>query len=120
VTRRAGSRRDDSRRVLRDEQTPGDRRTLTVELLADGRLVVDGWDLGSGVSGVFGEDVREYEWVWTVPAAAVKDAMVALGAEPGEHPLDVLERSFLTTGRDPGSTISDAGVPLEFWSRLGD
>jgi hypothetical protein len=46
--------------------------------------------------------------------------MAALGAEPGERPLDVLERAFRATGLDTGSTISDAGVPIEFWNRLGN
>ena len=43
-----------------------------------GDIVIEGRDFGAGVERIFG--YREYEWVWTIPAASVGALLHALQA----------------------------------------
>lgn len=94
-------------------------RTLDATWLPDGRLQIGGQDLGSSVA-VFGADFTEYEWDWTVAAADVPRIPVILGRPAGSDPIVAL-RSWTSAanGRDPGQQLKDAGLELEFWSRIG-
>jgi hypothetical protein len=109
-----------TRVVLRDSRDEGGSRHLSAALRPDGGLLIDGQDLGPGVEGVFGAGNTEYEWAWTVAADDVPAALAALGGEPGADPLAVLARWFGEHRTDPGSRLRDAGVPVAFWSRVGD
>jgi hypothetical protein len=94
-------------------------RTLWAILLADGRLRIEGQDLGPAVA-VFGEDFTEYEWDWIVAAADVPRIAEILGRTPGSDPIAALRSwSSAANGRDPGQQLKDAGLELEFWSRIG-
>ena len=106
--------------VLRDSRDEGGSRYLAASLRPDGSLSIDGQDLGPGVEGIFGAGNTEYEWTWTVVADDVPAVAAALGGEPGEDPLAVIVRWFGEHRTDPGSRLRDAGVPVAFWSRIGD
>jgi hypothetical protein len=88
----------------------GERRTLVVQNIRDergwlrrelhaeedGSLVIEGQDLGSGVSDFWGEGMGEYEFTRTVSPAAVAELRLSLGIGddlslrrwvPGSQPL---------------------------------
>jgi hypothetical protein len=47
--------------------------------------------------------------------------VAALGGRDGDDPLPLLAAwSTAHGGVDPGSHLRDAGVAIEFWSRVGD
>ena len=94
-------------------------RSLWATRMGDGRLKIEGQDLGPSVA-VFGEDFSEYEWDWIVAAADVPHIAEMLGRTPGSDPIAAL-RSWTSAanGRDPGQQLKDAGLQLEFWSRIG-
>lgn len=107
--------------VLRDQHDADGSRYLDATLGADGRLLIEGQDLGAGVERIFGEGIREYEWSWTIRPASVPAAVAALDGAPGEPPLAAIARwSAAHEGADPGKVLKEAGVPVEFWSRRGD
>jgi hypothetical protein len=95
-------------------------RSVDAELGDDGRLVIDGQDLGPQVQ-VFGPDFREYEWAWTIAPEQLPRVIEVLGGGPGDDPLELLIAwSKGRKGEDPGPFLRDGGVELAFWSRLGD
>lgn len=107
--------------VLRESRDATGVRYLEARLEPDGAVVIEGQDLGDGVEAVFGEGVREYEWRWRVDPGQVAAAVSALGGESGDEVLPVIERWFAAGGgRDPGSRIREAGVPIAFDCRMGD
>ncbi len=72
-------------------------------------------------SGSLGAGNREYEWGWTVAPAALATAVAALGGGEGEDPLRAMRSwSAAHPGKDPGSFLKEAGVPIGFWNRVGD
>jgi hypothetical protein len=95
-------------------------RSIWVTMLADGRLKIEGQDLGASVS-FFAEDLTEYEWDWIVAAADVSRISTILGRSPDADPIASL-RSWASAanGRDPGQQLKDAGLELDFWSRIGE
>lgn len=95
-------------------------RAISATLHADGRLVIDGQDLGPQVE-IFGEGLREYEWAWTAAPEAVPRVVELLGGRPGDDPLALLARwQKDNRDSDPGNFLKHAGAALEFWSRIGD
>ena len=54
---------------------------------ADGTVYVVGEDRGNGVSAVFGEDIRSYEWVYVIPPDRIPRLVEVLG---GSGDADVL------------------------------
>jgi hypothetical protein len=103
---------------VRDERG---NRAMWARRLDDGGLMIEGQDLGKVVSEAWGAGLTEYEWAWKLPAADVPRVSEALGGSADEDPLAVLMRwSREHEGRDPGIPIKEAGLPIEFWSRVGD
>ena len=64
-------------------------RSIWAVLLPDGRLKIEGQDLGPGVA-IWGEGLSEYEWDWTVAAADVPRLVEILGGREGDDPLALL------------------------------
>lgn len=107
--------------VLRDQRDDDGSRSLTTARTPDGGIRIEGQDLGTGVERVFGTGLREYEWAWTVAPDAVPAAIVALGGRPGDDPIVLLAAwAQANDGADPGMHLRDAGVGVDFWSRVGD
>ena len=102
-------------------QSRDDRGTRSVwaTRMSDGRLKIEGQDLGPAVAA-FGDGFTEYEWDWIVAAADVDRIAELLGRAAGSEPIAAL-RSWMSAanGRDPGQQLKDAGLELEFWSRIG-
>ena len=105
--------------VLRELRDDGGLRHLSASQCPDGRIIIEGRDLGPGVERIFG--ALEYEWAWTIGPDAIAAAIEALDGRDGDDPLRVLAAwSTVHGGMDPGSHLQGAGVPIEFWSRMGD
>jgi hypothetical protein len=97
------------------------RRTLT--LRDDGSLVLDGHDLGRGVSDVFGEGVDEYEFARTVAVDQVDQLRRALGVCGDDDELRAtLEERFARPGGSHAFELflTDHGIRSEFWNRIGN
>lgn len=107
--------------VLRNQRDAGGVRYLDATRLSDGGIQIEGQDLGPGVEEIFGAGLTEYEWTWKIPATSVPAVIAALGGHDGDDPLVLLAAwSAAHGGIDPGSHLQKAGVPIEFWSRIGD
>jgi hypothetical protein len=107
--------------VLRDLTDAGGRRFLEARRREDGGISIAGQDLGLGVERAFGQGLTEYEWAWEIGPQDVPAAIEALGGHAGDDPLRVLAAwSAAHGGEDPGSHLKGAGVPVGFWSRVGD
>jgi hypothetical protein len=95
-------------------------RSIWVTPLPDGRLRIDGQDLGPAVA-IFGEDFSEYEWAWTVAAGDVPRVSELLGGSPGADTVAVMRRWVVErSGSDPGQELKKKGLELELWSRIGE
>jgi hypothetical protein len=107
--------------VLRDSRDASGVRYLEATRHTDGGIQILGQDLGSGVEEIFGAGLREYEWSWDIEATAVPAVIVALDGRVGDDPMYLLAAwSTAHSGLDPGSHLQKAGVPIGFWSRIGD
>lgn len=107
--------------VLRDHHDRDGSRFLGATRREDGGVVIEGQDLGSGVEAAWGEGLREYEWLWTIDPDAIASMVLALGGRDGDDPLAVLaDWVARNPHRDPGNHLREAGVPIAFWSRVGD
>lgn len=107
--------------VLGRSRRAGTSRLLEASIGADGRLRIDGQDLGRDVAGLFGSGLSEYEWSWTIAAADVTAALAALGASSDADPLAALAAwAAQHPGEDPGRALREAGVAVAFWNRVGD
>jgi hypothetical protein len=107
--------------VLRDLRDAGGRRFLEARRREDGGIVIEGQDLGPGVESAFGAGLTEYEWAWAIEPHAVPATIEALGGHEGDDALRLLAAwSGEHGGEDPGSHLREAGVPIGFWSRVGD
>jgi hypothetical protein len=106
---------------LRDYRDAGGLRHLGATRTPDGGILIEGQDLGPGVERAFGAGLTEYEWAWAVPPDAVPAAVAALDGHEGDDPLRLLAAwSAAHDDGDPGSHLREAGVSIEFWSRVGD
>ena len=107
--------------VLRDFRDSRGHRFLEATRREDGGIAIDGQDLGDGVEEAFGAGLTEYEWAWRIEPQDVPAAVAALGGHEADDPMRVLEAWFSGHGgKDPGSHLKDAGVPIGFWSHVGD
>jgi hypothetical protein len=95
------------------------RRTLT--LREDGSLVLEGQDLGRGVSDVFGKDIDEYEFARTVAADRVDELLRVLGVSGDDDRRATLEERFARPGGSHAFELflTDHGIRSEFWNRIG-
>ena len=107
-----------SRKVtLRAERSGSDYRHLEAYLDGEGRLHIDGQDLGPGTAIVSSDG--EYEWFETIAAADVPRVVALLGGQPGDDVLDLLERDFTGAGSHDFETRlrqSDIPVDISTWS----
>jgi hypothetical protein len=95
-------------------------RSLWVTRLGDGRLKIEGQDLGPAVA-FFGEDFTEYEWDWTIGASDIPRVAELLGGSPGSDPVAVMGKWVRDrNGADPGQELKQLGLDIEFWSRIGE
>ncbi len=103
--------------ILRKENTPGDYRFLDAEIKANGDLVFNGQDIGSGVESIFG--YREYEWCWTIQKKYIQQFINTIN-EKGEI-LDLLEKNFSNErAAELHGFLKKNNIPFGFWSRVGD
>lgn len=107
--------------TLRNERTDRDSRHLWARVTGDGDLTIEGADRGPSVARFWGEGHSEYEWVITVRAAHVPTLIAALGGSVGDQVLPLPAARF---GEDERYVtkgfFEERGVPIEFWSRVGD
>jgi hypothetical protein len=101
--------------VLRHEDDGAGLRHLEARRTSNGGVVIEGQDLGAS---------SEYEWGWRIASGDVGAAVAALGGPAGSDPsqvLPLLKRWFdANGGLDPGTHLREAGVPIAFWSRVGE
>ena len=99
-----------------------ERGSRVLAITFDGDSIrIGGQDLGPAVSAAFGDDFREYEWDWTMRAKDMHRAIEVLGGSVPHDIVDALRRwAEANQGRDPGQFLSESGLELGFWSRIGD
>lgn len=102
--------------VLREERVGRDYRYLEAYLDEQGRLHIDGQDLGPGTAIVTSDG--EYEWFETYAAQDVPRIVELLGGKPGENVLDLLERNWCGAACDELERLlreSDIPVHRQVW-----
>ena len=107
--------------TLLHERTGPDSRLLQARYAKGGDLLIEGQDLGPTVEAFWGPGNTEYEWGMAIKATDFAVLTKALDGDPGEDVLALLARRFR---EDPDiaskSHLDASGVPIEFWSRVGD
>lgn len=107
--------------VIREEHSGKGSRYLSARITENGDLSIEGQDLGPGVEEFWGAGFREYEWIITVRAAHFPQLIAALGGMDGDNPLSLLAARCSEDERYASkSFLEDRGVPIEFWSRVGE
>ena len=97
--------------TLRSETSGPDRRYLGASIV-DNQLHIEGQDLGPKTSMVSRDG--EYEWIHVVARRDFPALIAALGGEPGEDILDVLERVATGDGSyELERLLRDGVVPCE-------
>jgi hypothetical protein len=98
----------------------GGTRHVWLRLTEDGAVMLEGQDLGRGVSTFFGEDFSEYEWSWELAADRLEVLLGSLGVAAGSPDLFEQLASRLKTlgGVEMEDRFREAGAT--FWSRLGE
>lgn len=108
-----------SSRTLRNESRGEDWRSLWLGLNENGDVTIAGQDLGPSVAQSWGDS--EYEWAITIKAADVPAYVRCLGGKAGDTVLDLVTACFR---RDSACVekqfLEKHGIPIEFWSRVGD
>jgi hypothetical protein len=93
-------------------------RHLWATLRADGTLIIEGQDLGSGVGGAWGSGLSEYEWAETIQPEDVAKLAAALGS--GDDVVAALAKRY---SDDPSFILKrfldEHGIPYRFWSHVG-
>jgi hypothetical protein len=91
--------------------------TVTARRGTNDELVISGQDLKSGK--VFGTEITEYEYEFTVTAADLPTVLRAFKAPPDADVLDLLEKAGaeVVSGGESHWLVEN-GVPAQFWSRM--
>src|SRR5262245_27832019 len=101
--------------TLRREVNGRDVRNLWAYLDEQGRLHIDGQDLGPGTA-IASED-GEYEWYRTYEAAEVPRIIALLDGQPGDDLLDLVERYAGDRSYELEQLLRESGIPsqLQVW-----
>ena len=103
--------------ILRDVKDADGSRLLQASLPSGGDIIIEGRDYGASVERVFG--YREYEWVWTIPAASVEALLNALLAT-GDVLSSLRDRFSGENAAEIGAFLESHGIATDRWSRVGD
>ena len=104
--------------TLREERSGKDYRWLGAYVDDDGRLHIDGQDLGPGTAVV--SDDGEYEWFETIAAADVPRVVELLGGSAGEDVLDVLERAWTgAQSYELERRLRESSIPVQLFTWSG-
>jgi hypothetical protein len=97
----------------------GGSRNVWLRLTKEGRLILEGQDLGGSVVKAFG--TREYEWTWSLAPEQVNDLLTRLHLEPPQSTdlLDFVADALKKLEKNEvDKFFEDAGAA--FWNRMGD
>lgn len=98
--------------VLRAERHDADSRYLWAWVDTDGRLIIEGQDLGPGTA--LASSDGEYEWVQKIAAADVPRLVELLGGAPGTDVLDLLEDRYTGRGSyELERLLREGDIPVE-------
>ncbi len=103
--------------TLREERDGDDYRHLAAYVDAEGRLHVDGQDLGPATAIV--SDDGEYEWYKTIAAGDVPRVVALLDGQPGDDVLDLLARNWTgARSYELERRLRESDIPVELfvWS----
>ena len=107
--------------VLREEHSGNDSRYLRAHLTEKGDLSIEGHDLGPSVEKFWGGGLDEYEWDITVRAADFPRLIAALGGTGRDDVLSLLAARCSESERYASrGFLEQQGIPIEFWSGVGD
>jgi hypothetical protein len=97
--------------TLRSEHHGADSRSLWAHLDGEGRLHIEGQDLGPGTELVSSDG--EYEWDRSIAAADIPRVVALLDGGPGEDVLSVLERWTGPRSYDLEARLRASDIPSE-------
>ena len=107
--------------TLREQCSGKDSRHLWARITEDGDLIIEGQDFGPSVEEFWGAGLSEYEWDITVRAPHIPKLITALGGKDGDNVLSLLAARCSENDKYASkSFLEEHGVPVEFWSRVGD
>ena len=106
--------------VLRDSKDSDGIRYLGASLKSNGDLIINGHDLGSGVSKIFGSDFNEYEWNYTVDSKNLSLLIKELGGNEKDHILQLIREKCTGMKAINLEEVVRKKVPHNFWNWMGD
>ena len=107
--------------VLRDSEDANGTRYLEARMSGGRDLIIEGHDIGEGVSRAFGEDISEYEWKYLIKKEDIPLLIKVLGGEEGDDILELIaDRCTGEGAQNLEEVIRDNNIPHEFSSRMGD
>lgn len=107
--------------TLRSTRDQDGSRHLCARLKNNGDLIIEGHDLGPGVSKCFGPEITEYEWSWIIYKANIAQLVKALGGSQANDILELLAKRFSAEAAgELQDFLNEHHIPCEFWSRHGD
>ena len=107
--------------VLRDLEGEDGTRHLEARIRGGRDLIIEGHDLGKGVSGVFGEGISEYEWNYTIKKEDIPLLIKALGGKEGDDVLALIaDRCTGEGAKDLEEVIRNNNIPHKSWNHMGD
>ena len=86
-----------------------------------GNLVIEGHDLSADLPKLFGPDITEYEWAYTIKKKDFKNLRKNLNSKDSDNILNIFVKRF--SGDDAlgiGSFLEENNIPFETWNRMGD
>jgi len=96
-------------------------RHLWARLKENGDLIIEGQDIGPGVSKCFGPGITEYEWSWIIYKANISQLAKALGGGKADDILELLAKRFsVESAGELQNFLNEHHIPNEFWCRHGD
>jgi hypothetical protein len=98
----------------------GGSRYVSLSLMEDGALSLEGQDLGGPVGEFFGSSFSEYEWVWLLPAPKLHMLLDPLDiAEDAPDLVEQLGEKLDALGdAEAQARFKEAGAT--FWSHLSE
>lgn len=99
-------------------------KTENLEIWASidkGNLLIEGHDLGTDLPLMFGPDITEYEWSYTIQRKDFQKLIVAIGDENSVDVMNAFVKRFLgVNALGILSFLKENKIPFETWSRMGD
>ena len=87
----------------------------------NGNLLIEGHDLSVDLPIMFGPDITEYEWAYTIKKKDLKKLRKMLSSKNSDSILNIFVKRFSgDNAMGISSFLAENEIPYETWNRMGD